>query len=346
MAEKRGSGGRSQPSRGKPPRGKQGQPTARGKPAAKRDGDGRRKDTRGGRAGSTGRRREPERREAPRGQRGFGPYHKADGDERDERRRRPDEEVPRRPTGGRPALRVVGTRGKPTESKPTRRRAGPTTTKPSRKRRRGPADVEEEIRRVAARNADRAYRALMSAADAYSHDREREALRILRPWRDQLSNSPSVRELVGLCHYRLGNYAAAAKELEAYAELAGSVEQNPVLMDCYRAQRKWRKVQDAWRELADVSPSAEVVAEGRIVYAGALADQGRMDEALALLRKRADPDRKPVRDPKEHHLRLWYALADLEERAGNLARARDLFDRVRRADPQYVDVAERRAALG
>jgi hypothetical protein len=61
-----------------------------------------------------------------------------------------------------------------------------------------------------------------------------------------------------------------------------------------------------------------------------------------VLRRRAEP----VRDPKEHHLRLWYALADLEERAGNVPRARELFDRVRRADPQYVDVAERWAALG
>ena len=55
------------------------------------------------------------------------------------------------------------------------------------------------------------------------------------------------------------------------------------------------------------------MAEGRIVYAGALADQGRMPDALAALRKRA----APVKNPSDHHLRLWYALADLEERAGN-----------------------------
>ena len=182
----------------------------------------------------------------------------------------------------------------------------------------------------------------MDAADAYAHDREREALRILRPLRDQLPNSSSVRELVGLCHYRLGNYRAAMKELEAYAEISNSVDENPVLMDCYRAQHRWRKVESCWDELSAASPSAELVIEGRIVYAGALADQGRVDDALTLLRKRADL----VRDPKEHHLRLWYALADLEERAGNLARARDLFDRVRRADPQYADVAERRVVLG
>ena len=151
-----------------------------------------------------------------------------------------------------------------------------------------------------------------------------------------------MRELTGLAQYRLGNYAAAAKELEAYAELSDSVDQNPVLMDCYRAQRRWRKVADLWEELAAVSPNAELVTEGRIVYAGALADQGRLPEALSLLRKRAEQIKTPV----DHHLRLWYALADLEEKAGNLARARELFHQVRRADPAFADVAERLAALG
>src|SRR5207244_6842911 len=105
---------------------------------------------------------------------------------------------------------------------------------------------------------------------------------------------------------------------------------------------RWRKVEEYWLELAAASPSAELVAEGRIVYAGALADQGRLPEALALLRKRAEG----IKTPRDHHLRLWYALADLEERAGNLARARELFHEVRKADPAFADVAERLAALG
>ena len=104
---------------------------------------------------------------------------------------------------------------------------------------------------------------------------------------------------------------------------------------------KWKRVAELWQELAAVSPAGELVAEGRIVYAGALADQDRMPEALATLRKRG----ATVTNPSAHHLRLWYALGDLEERAGNLATARDLFDRVRRADPAFADVAERRAAL-
>ena len=137
-----------------------------------------------------------------------------------------------------------------------------------------------------------------------------------------------MRELLGLAQYRVGHYQAAAKELEAFVELSRSVDQHPVLMDCYRAQRRWRKVDECWRELTAASPAAEVVTEGRIVAAGALADRGRMDEAIALLGRRRQEGRQAQAD----HLRLWYALADLEERAGNLPRARALFDRIRRED--------------
>jgi hypothetical protein len=52
-----------------------------------------------------------------------------------------------------------------------------------------------------------------------------------------------------------------------------------------------------------------------------------------------------VKRPREHHLRLWYALADLEERAGEHARARALFDRVAAHDPSFADVGARRRAL-
>jgi len=181
----------------------------------------------------------------------------------------------------------------------------------------------------------------MQAADAFAHDRDRETLRLLRPVRDALPDAPTVRELTGLAQYRVGNYRAAAKELEAFVELTDSAEQHPVLMDCYRAQRRWTKVDELWGELAATSPSPELVAEGRIVLAGSLADRGRIDDALALLRRKA----KSVPKPRDYHLRLWYALGDLEERAGNLSAARDLFLRVRRHDPDFADVSARAAAL-
>jgi len=182
----------------------------------------------------------------------------------------------------------------------------------------------------------------MEAADAYANDRDREALRILRPLNDALPDSSSVHELTGLTQYRLGNYRAAAKQLERFVELTDSVEQHPVLMDCLRAQKRWNRVAELWDELAAASPAPELVTEGRIVAAGALADRGRLQDAIALLGKKADA----VKRPRDDHLRLWYALADLEERAGNNARARALFDRVYRHDRDFADVATRRRSIG
>jgi tetratricopeptide (TPR) repeat protein len=236
---------------------------------------------------------------------------------------RSDDRVPRRRRGGR--------RGPRHSTDGGRHRRG---------RDRG-SNVRNEIVRLAGAKGPRYYDQLMKAADAYGRDHERDALRLLRPLRDAVPDSPSVRELLGLVHYRLGHYQAAAKELQAFVELSRSVEQHPVLMDCYRAQKRWRKVDQCWRELTAASPGADVVTEGRIVAAGALADRGRLDEAIALL-TRAD---RRVDKPKPHHVRLWYALADLEERAGNVPRARALFDRVRREDAGFADVAERLAAL-
>src|SRR5262249_31087268 len=136
------------------------------------------------------------------------------------------------PATPRSALRTVGRRAAPASSATSSLPARAIPTAPARRRRRrtGPAQVEEEIGRLAKGRAPQVLRQLMQAADASQHDREREALRILRPLRERLPDSPSVRELVGLCQYRVGNYRAAAKELEAFAELSDSVDQHPVLM--------------------------------------------------------------------------------------------------------------------
>ncbi len=183
---------------------------------------------------------------------------------------------------------------------------------------------------------------LSRATGAFADGRERDAARTLRPLRDAYPEAAGVRELLGLAEYRLGYYAAAIKELEAFIALTGSVEQHPVLMDCYRGLDKRAMVEELWRELAAVSPSPALVAEGRIVHAGALADAGDVDAAIATLSRRSE---KPKR-VQVHHLRLWYALADLEERAGNIPRARSLFLQVSKADSSFADVAERLLALG
>lgn len=262
----------------------------------------------------------------------------------------------------RPVLRIAGkrapagrdetrgetkraTKGRTTKASPGSRSPAPTTgTKrdgSAARRRRRPTEATEELRRLAGGNANRATDTLERASEAFARGRERDALRILRPLTEAYPKAAAVRELAGLCRYRIGSYAAAADDLAAFAELSGSTEQHPVLMDCRRAQGRLRDVETLWEELRETSPSAALVTEGRIVFAGALADKGKLTDAIDLLERRAQVSGRV----HEHIVRLWYALADLEERAGNVPRARALFEQVRSFDSSFADVAERLAAL-
>jgi len=180
------------------------------------------------------------------------------------------------------------------------------------------------------------------AATALDADRPRDALRLLRPILAPTANVALVRELAGLASYRLGKWAEAVEHLEAFRRLTSSTEQHPVLADAYRALGRYAAVDELWEELRSVSPAAPLVTEGRIVAAGALADQGKLRQAITLL-ERGVP--KPGRSVGEHHLRLMYALADLHERVGDAPRARELFTRVAKADPSLADTAERLQAL-
>jgi tetratricopeptide (TPR) repeat protein len=206
-----------------------------------------------------------------------------------------------------------------------------------------PEDLGASLTRaLGARQAARARADLDAAARAYEAERFTEALRLTRKLATAAPEVPEVRELHGLALYRLGRWPAAIVELEAFRALTGSAEEDHVLADCYRALRRWDDVDELWDELRSVSPSADVVNEGRIVVAGSLADRGDYAGAVRLLEKGW---RIPPR-PKDHHLRRAYALADLYERSGQTVRARELFRWLLGIDRQFADVAERSRALG
>ena len=232
----------------------------------------------------------------------------------------------------------------PAGRRPSTRKAAPPVAAPRPRSRKVPKVITQEVAgAVEPTLAPRVERKLGQAADAFERDHIADALRILRPLSKEAPNVPAVRELTGLAHYAMGQWALAAKELEAFRGLGGSVEQHPVLADCYRALKRYKAVAELWEELREASPGAALVTEGRIVAAGALADQGDVNGAIKLLEK---GPLRPSRAPALHHARLWYALADLYERAGDAPKARELFARVVAAEPDLADAAERLAALG
>jgi tetratricopeptide (TPR) repeat protein len=241
--------------------------------------------------------------------------------------------------GARPAPRRADQRAGPgTGAAAGRRGRGARPSSPARAEE---ADEDSLRGAVAPNRLERFESRLKDASDAFRRERYEDARRILRPLAQQAPGASSVRELYGLTLYRLGRWAQAQRELEAFRAQTNSTEQHPVLADCYRALGRYAEVEELWEELREASPSAELVAEGRIVAAGALADQGRLDDAITLLSAAS----KPTKRPMLHHLRMAYALADLYERAGDLPRARELFVRVAASDPDFVDVQARLRAL-
>jgi tetratricopeptide (TPR) repeat protein len=208
--------------------------------------------------------------------------------------------------------------------------------------------VAAEIRRAAFAATTHRREVLISkmtdAVTAYDRGRFEEAARLGKQVAKEAPSVAAVHQLVGLAAYRSGMWREAIRQLDLYEQLTGEVDQRPALMDCHRALGKPRKVADLWSELRLRSPDADVLAEGRMVAAGMLADRGKLADALTLLVSAGAG--RALRNPSDRHLRQWYALADLYERAGDLPRARELFLRVQRADPGAFDVAERLTALG
>jgi len=75
-------------------------------------------------------------------------------------------------------------------------------------------------------------------------------------------------------------------------------------MDCDRANRRYRAVEKDFLMLEESEPTAEVLVEGRIVMASALADQSdvRRSDWNYWNRARAAP--KQLRNPSFRHVRL------------------------------------------
>ena len=204
-------------------------------------------------------------------------------------------------------------------------------------------EVAAEIRdAVTPDRARRLTERLASASAALDRERFDEARRMVAPLVRELPDVAAVHEVNGLAAYRLGRWTQAAQSLELARRLRPDPALLPVLADAYRGQRRWRDVAGVWDEIKAASPSHEIMAEGRMVAAGALADQGEITNAIALMESAAPPPKR-VRD---HHLRQWYVLGDLYDRAGDPMSATRWFREVASREPDFADVRDRIRSLG
>ena len=193
------------------------------------------------------------------------------------------------------------------------------------------------------RDGLRQARRLAKALEAFQAERWKDAKQILGPIAADAPEVAMVRELLGLSLYRMGDWLKAADHLEAARHLdRAQMIVHPVLADCYRALGRHEQVDAVWAELRDASPDAATVSEGRIVAANSLAERGNIQSAIRLMEKAS---KEPSR-PQEHHLRTWYALADLYDKAGDPIKARNMFQLVKRYDKSFYDIDDRLRDLG
>ena len=197
-------------------------------------------------------------------------------------------------------------------------------------------------RAVGNRRAARLADMLAQGRDSLERERYEESRRLARTVTREAPDVAEAQEVAGLAAYRLGRWREAVVALEAARVITGGVRNHAVLADCYRAQRKFRQVDELWMEVREASPAPEQMAEARIVAAGALADQGDLAGAIKLMGAVGSRTRKV----HEHHLKQWYVLADLYDRSGDIVRARQLFETVLHHDPTYADTSARLRSLG
>lgn len=183
---------------------------------------------------------------------------------------------------------------------------------------------------------------LAQASEALDRERYQEARRIASAIAKEAPGVAAAHELVGLANYRLGLYKQAVAALEAAQDVHPNPALLPVIADCQRAQGRWAAVDRVWTEIKAASPSHDVMAEGRMVAAGALADQDDLRGALALM----EPATKRPKAVRDFHLRQWYVLGDLYDRMGDPISARRWFSTIAEFDDEFADVRDRLRSLG
>lgn len=207
-----------------------------------------------------------------------------------------------------------------------------------------PKEIIDEIRQVAVgTKAEEAISflsrasVLLARSDYGAAMKEAEKAKVLAP------RSGAVREVLGLAYYGRAMYKEALSDLQTYRRISGRVDQNHVMADCQRALGKPEAaVPLIEEEMRGRGVPNEAKAEAAVVGASALADMGRYEQALAVLRRFAAKKTEVGRD---YDLRLWYVTGDVLERAGRRKEAAEEFRKVVRHDSGAYDAAERLAAL-
>jgi len=208
-----------------------------------------------------------------------------------------------------------------------------------------PRAVQREIERTAPKAVAADVIAAVNAAAEIAEQDPARALTWLRWARDVAGRSVSVLEATAITAYLAEDWSEVVRTVRAYRRLAGREDQNHILADALRAQGRPISEFAEVVEAMDDNVPVENLAEGRIVWAAALADAGDPRAGLVVLQTAID--RLEREEPGETHVRVWYVAGDLAARAEITSRAIDHFQRaLDLAGEDPWDIRDRLRALG
>ena len=268
------------------------------------------------------------------------------GSSRDKKGRRPQQRGPR---GSRARKQPTGRSSRARAPKGSERSAEPRRDTRDRSPRRDlkgaardlPRWIVEALTRVTPdQRVGPALDALGEASVALSEGRFHPAVRYARIAKDLAPRDATIREVLGLGSYRVGDWGTALRELRTYRRLAGESTHMPVEMDCLRAMGRNADVEEVWLQVQSLRDLPAVTKEARVVFASFLLDEGRTTEA----RKVATPKSLSNR-PQPEDLRLWYVASRSAAIDGDNAEAVRFRDALLIMDPGFPGMDELDSAI-
>lgn len=269
-------------------------------------------------------------------------------------------------TGGRPQRRADGRSGggralsAPRRSGPGRaRRAQPQHPRDARAdagpgsdaERSGPSipasieakqlapEIRAELFTLDKATADTVARHLVAAGELLDEDPE-AALAHAQAARTRSGRIAAIREAVGIAAYYCGDWNQALSEFRAARRMGSKSQLLPLIADCERGVGRPERAIELSRSPEAAQLSGDDADEMRIVAAGARADLGHLDQALAVL---ASPPLDPARTGSTA-ARLMYAYADALLALDRGPEALQWFIRAAAADVDGVTDAEDRVS--
>ncbi|MFN8071403.1 MAG: tetratricopeptide repeat protein [Mycobacterium sp.] len=198
-------------------------------------------------------------------------------------------------------------------------------------------DIRAELLTLDKSTADTVARHLVAAGELLDEDPE-AALAHAQAARQRSGRIAAIREAVGVAAYHCGDWAQALAEFRAARRMGSKSQLLPLIADCERGVGRPERAIELARSPEAAQLTGDDADEMRIVAAGARADLGHLEQAMAVLSSPApDPSRTGTTAA-----RLFYAYAETLLALGRTEEALQWFVNAAAADVDGVTDAEDR----